>query len=78
LGVPPQEKCGVGLSATIFFVFCICFSPKAKNKKGFSLQSLTLLTAQKKNANKPYQYNSYNFSKFIKQIKITFAKWKKL
>jgi hypothetical protein len=23
LGVPPQEKCGVGLSVSIFFGFCI-------------------------------------------------------
>jgi hypothetical protein len=36
LGVPPQEKCGVGLSATIFFYFfrdLYTAQARKKNKK---------------------------------------------
>jgi hypothetical protein len=36
LGVPPQEKCGVGLFVSIFFVFCIWLTPKAKKQKRIS------------------------------------------
>jgi hypothetical protein len=52
LGVPPQEKCGVGLSAKIFFVFLhLANAQGKKNKKGFPLQSLTLANAQNKSYN---------------------------
>jgi hypothetical protein len=33
LGVPPQEKCGVGLSATIFFGFLHLFHAQGKKTK---------------------------------------------
>jgi hypothetical protein len=47
LGVPPQEKCGVGLFAAIFFAFLhLDHAQGKKSKKGFPLQSLTLANAK--------------------------------